>query len=180
MKNEWEERGDQIVIFINYKGAILETKISPGDFTKVNAFPNTWYIHESNCNIYVRGQVRRYGHTIKVVLSRYIMDCPEWLFVDHKNRNTLDNQRGNLRIVTHEENMQNRGYTYNAVYNAAYYRREPGKSGILGVVWCESKQRWRARLRHKGKVVFERYFRTAEEAEAAVKEARSRLGLEVA
>lgn len=53
--------------------------------------------------------------------------------VDHKNRDTLDNTRKNLRICTNAENCQNRGKT---VRNT---------SGAKGVLKC--RNRWKAVIR---------------------------------
>lgn len=42
-------------------------------------------------------------------LHRVIMgDIPAGMEIDHINRNTLDNRRDNLRIVTRSQNLQNR------------------------------------------------------------------------
>lgn len=42
-------------------------------------------------------------------LHRAIMgDIPEGYEIDHINRNTLDNRKDNLRIVTRSQNLQNR------------------------------------------------------------------------
>lgn len=43
-----------------------------------------------------------------IYLHRWLMDCPPELQVDHINHNTLDNRRGNLRIVTRTQNRINR------------------------------------------------------------------------
>jgi hypothetical protein len=51
-----------------------------------------------------------YSYVNKKIISmhRLLMDPPSDLQVDHINRNRLDNQRHNLRIVTQAVNMQNR------------------------------------------------------------------------
>ena len=45
------------------------------------------------------------------LLHRIIMNPPADMQIDHKNKNTLDNRRSNLRICTHAENQWNRGKT---------------------------------------------------------------------
>lgn len=42
-----------------------------------------------------------------VLMHREIMNPPDGLEVDHKNRDPLDNRRENLRLVTHSQNMFN-------------------------------------------------------------------------
>ena len=49
---------------------------------------------------------------------------------DHKNRNTLDNRRANLRSSTFSENMQNRRLFKN------------NKSGVTGVCWRPKENMW--------------------------------------
>jgi len=44
----------------------------------------------------------------KIYMHRLIMNAPNNTDVDHKNHNTLDNRRENLKIVTHQKNMENR------------------------------------------------------------------------
>jgi hypothetical protein len=53
--------------------------------------------------------------------------------VDHRNHDTLDNRRCNLRVVTHAQNQHNR------------------QDIARGVSWSKQKQKWRARVGMDGK-----------------------------
>ena len=66
-------------------------------------------------------------------LSRLIMDTPDGIIADHKNHNTLDNRRINLRNVTRAQNMWNR-------------KRTTGVSKYKGVYWSEERKRWVAEI----------------------------------
>ena len=43
-----------------------------------------------------------------IALHRLITKCPNGLFIDHLNHNTLDNRLENLKICTNKENQHNR------------------------------------------------------------------------
>lgn len=78
--------------------------------------------------------------------------------MDHVDRDGLNNRRTNLRRATHAQNMQNRR------------RRSDNTSGERGVSRC--KDRWLARVKRNGKVIFARQFRFFADAVAAVRAAR--------
>lgn len=84
-----------------------------------------------------------YPHTGKpnISITHFILGFPpkgkEW---DHKDENKLNNQRRNLRSVTHAQNMWNRG------------RTRSNKSGFKGVSWLSSRKKWQAQIRIKGVV----------------------------
>jgi hypothetical protein len=68
------------------------------------------------------------------LLHRIIMGVPPGEFIDHINRDRLDNRRENLRTATLNENQRNKG------------RYQSNTSGFKGVHWCKSKQKWVARV----------------------------------
>lgn len=93
----------------------------------------------------------------KLRLHRVIMGNPEGFFVDHINRNTLDNRKSNLRLATRSQNMANR-------------ISRTGSSKYKGVHWRPNISKWRAQIRmgEKGdKQLMLGYFDTEEEAALA-------------
>jgi hypothetical protein len=74
--------------------------------------------------------------------------------VDHKDHNGLNNQKENLRVCTHAQNMQN-------------CRMFHGRSKYRGVMWYKITGRWLSSIRIQGKSVFQGYFTTQEQAAMA-------------
>ena len=68
------------------------------------------------------------------VNGRLIIDCPNYLIPDHKDLNSLNNQRENLRACTHSQNLQNRNKPCNRNSTSQY----------KGVYWRKDRNRWRA------------------------------------
>ena len=80
--------------------------VSPEDFDKVNKY--SWCLQniKKEKATYAKGTVNRKS----ILMHQFIMGNPpkKGLYVDHKNNNSLDNQRGNLHFVTAGANNQNR------------------------------------------------------------------------
>ena len=94
------------------------------------------------------------------LLHRLIMNPPSDMQVDHKNKNTLDNRRCNLRICTHSENLMNRG------------RQKNNSTGYKGVNRDERKRKkYRARIAVNKKTYYLGNFEKPDEAGAAYKKA---------
>ena len=121
------------------------TIVDQDDFEKLKEYK--WHITDSRsrCRYAVR-TVRKGGKRRRCAMHRVISQAPEGLFVDHINRNGLDNRRGNLRIVTAQQNSWN-----------TRLGRGQGKSKYKGVGWDNDKQKWRAtiyidnKLKHLGR-----------------------------
>jgi hypothetical protein len=95
------------------------------------------------------------------LLHRIIMNPPADMQIDHKNKNTLDNRRCNLRICTNSENQMNRGKT------------KANTSGYKGVNYEKRSMRkkYRARITANKKTHYLGNFEKAKEAGAAYREA---------
>ena len=71
---------------------------------------------------------------INIKLHQLIMSPNDNVIVDHINRNKLDYQRNNLRLVSVQENN----------FNKSLDRRN--KSGVTGVFWSKRNNKWKAKI----------------------------------
>lgn len=83
------------------------------------------------------------GRSYRASRLAWLYMTGEWpeKVIDHINRDRADNRFVNLREVTPAENMKNKS------------RYRNNKSGIAGVRWCKSHQRWMADIRVSGSLV---------------------------
>lgn len=81
---------------------------------------------------------RKNPRTQALKLHNFILNVPadEIRMVDHVDRNPLNNQKSNLRLVSNLENSQN--------------RKSYGKSIYRGVAWKSKRERWEATGRLNG------------------------------
>jgi len=97
-------------------------------------------------------------------LHRFILGITDSkVFVDHKDRNGLNNQRKNLRKATQAQNYHNARLS---VKNTSGFK---GVSPVKG----NRKKPWRVDIAYGGKQYFLGYFQTAEEA-AVVRKAAAK------
>ena len=85
-------------------------------------------------------------------MHRFLMNTPKLLHTDHIDWNWLNNQKSNLRVCTHQENMMNQG------------KRKNNTSGFKGVSWDKWNKKWRARIQVSLKLKHIWYFVTKEDA----------------
>jgi len=129
---------------------IIDTK----DYRSIKDY--SWYVNFDGHNWYVYAHIPG-NHKQRIKLHVFIAEkifgkIPRDLEVDHINRNTLDNRRKNLRIVSHSVNCCNRGL------------RKDNKVGQTGVNWFKPRKRWAARISVGGKRIFLGTFKTKEQA----------------
>jgi hypothetical protein len=111
------------------------TLLSVEDFDRFKNCPMYLSACDGKGNLYVAVTVD--GKSQR--LSRYLLNAPSNMYVDHKNSTTLDNRPANLRLATPEENGQNKkkreGATspYHGVYQKddqfAFWIRYPQDRG---------------------------------------------------
>jgi hypothetical protein len=88
----------------------------------------------------------------RILLHRFIVNCPHGNCVDHINCNTLDNRRSNLRICTQAENR----------FNSR--KSKSNTSGYKGVSWCKDTKKWRSQIKLNGKQINLGHFNNPEKA----------------
>lgn len=111
-----------------------------------------WSISKSNN--YFRVETRLPGKKL-IRLHRFILNLtPKDGEIDHKNRNTLDNRKCNLRFATRLQNTRNIKF------------KRKNKTGYIGVY--KQEKRFKACLSYKNKTVhIKGSFKTAKEAAIA-------------
>lgn len=85
-------------------------------------------------------------------MHRVVMKVEKGVYIDHINRNKLDNRKSNLRVVTTLQNMANKGALKN------------NKCGLRGVHFHPGTGKYRAVLGWAGKRMSLGLFHTKEEA----------------
>lgn len=83
------------------------------------------------------------------LLHRYILNPVDNMTVDHINRNTLDNRKCNLRIVTQFQNNQNQSHN---------------TSGKVGVSFCKLYKKYKAYIKVNGRQISLGYYKNFEDA----------------
>lgn len=130
--------------------------IDEDDLEKIK--PYTWslntggYLHANNKRNFIR-------------MHRFILGLTEYdgnNMVDHINHNRTDNRKSNLRIVDSAQNSHNSSIS------------SINTSGVTGVSWDNSFQKWTARIKSEGKYKFLGYFENFNDAVKARKEAEEK------
>jgi len=80
--------------------------LSQGKYAKVDGAMFA-YLSQWKWTYDKTGYIHRKEKGKKIYLHRLIMNDPLGLFVDHRNRDRLDNRSSNLRLCTKQENNMN-------------------------------------------------------------------------
>ncbi|MGA2171887.1 MAG: AP2 domain-containing protein [Sedimentisphaerales bacterium] len=131
------------------------TIVDPPDFYQLNTFD--WLCSGRDDNLYAARLVRTpTGRLNTILMHKEILASPPGLLVDHRNTNSLDNRRSNLRLATHSQNSCNSRRDKSNTYSR--YR---------GVSFSKRKQKWFAAIRANGKKIWLGYFKTEIDAARA-------------
>lgn len=121
-----------------------------------------WYLGSGG---YAMRQVRVPGGKMRAeYLHRRVLGLErgDRLEADHVDRDKLNNRRSNLRVVSRGLNEQNKTGVR-------------ASSGVRGVHWIASREKWAARVVVDGRMVVRGYFDTVEEAAVVVAALRKEL-----
>lgn len=110
--------------------------------------------------VYAVRVVRRDGVSHSILLHRALLGEPDSL-VDHRNGDSLNNRRSNLRCASNTQNQWN--------------SKKPctNTSGVKGVCWRGDKKVWHAKISENGKTKHLGYYDDIDAAKAAYVSAAS-------
>lgn len=112
------------------KFGVHHVLVDDEDFEKLSS--RTWCIRKTGNKFYAETKERR---VITILMHRFLMGVDSRsVYIDHKDGNGLNNQKGNLRTATHSDNLCNRGAIRNSL------------SKYKGVSWVSSRKKWRASI----------------------------------
>lgn len=121
--NDYEIQEDYVIMYTNRKEMFL---IDLEDFYRVKKY--CWWMDN-------RGYLRAKIDGQSIGLHQYLMNCSKGEIVDHKiTENKWDNRKANLRVGTQQKNCMNRKIS------------SCNSSGVTGVSFDKSKNKWVARI----------------------------------
>lgn len=118
-----------------------------------------WSIHgKETATFYARNGSRKNRQD----MHQMLIECPPGMEIDHIDGNGLNNQIDNLRVVTKQQNAQNRKYSARGI---SKYK------GVSCYSLQTRKKPWYARIKVKGNQKLLGYFLTEKEAALAYNKA---------
>lgn len=132
------------------KGLYTIIDVIDADLAKLNWCAS---VHTKAYAVRKSSRARTTERLHRVILSRMVnKELERKDFCDHINQKTLDNRRGNLRVVSNQQNM----------HNVSVYANN--KSGCKGVSWNKSHRKWISKIMINGKYISLGDFDTPEQA----------------
>ena len=142
-----KENHAEIVLKNNKHEEVGRALIDLEDVEKIKQF--SWYSHRNYAETSIFGKGNFYLH-------RYILNgLNSYIHIDHKNHNTLDNRKDNLRLCSNTENHWN------------MKKVKIGTSKYKGVSWFTKHGKWKSQICCKSKRFNLGLFTNEEEAALA-------------
>jgi hypothetical protein len=116
----------------------IYTIVDPEDYYHLKKF--NWYLTGTSKKFYAHCNIKIGDIETKTVpMHRMLANAPKGLLVDHRNSNSLDNRKVNLRPATRSENQHNR------------QKRKNTSSKFKGVSFNKRLRKWNAYINTAGK-----------------------------
>jgi hypothetical protein len=120
--------------------------IDDEDFGRINKYK--WHADYIHGYWYAKRSIRKPKRkVISQFMHQLIMDCPKGLQIDHKNHDTLDNRKVNLRVCTHAKNHMNQRP-----------QQRKMSSKYKGVTWAKRRNKWQAQIGLTGEIIYLGYY----------------------
>lgn len=119
------------------------------DFSSLNQYK--WYAQKHRKTFYAKRNIGKFPNRTCVRMHNQILAIK---FIDHKNRNGLDNRKENLRPATNSQNHMNRGALEGRRFKGPTLTVNRGKP-------------WQSKIEINGKKIHLGYFKSEEEAARA-------------
>jgi hypothetical protein len=114
--------------------------VDDADFEALNQYK--WCTNKIKNTFYALRNTRQAGVKKTIMMHREIMQTPKGMDTDHRDGDGLNNQRSNLRICTHSENLRN------------VKKDKDNTSGFKGVSWHSGAKKWKASIMTDGKETY--------------------------
>ena len=139
--------------FINLSNSNKQAIIDNEDYERVSKY--SWFLIERSDHLTVMRSSTKNNKSVTILLHRFVLNYSGKSEIDHKSRNGLDNRKENLRFCTRSQNRQNSR------------SRHGTSSKYKGVFWCNTRNKWTAKIVINGKQFFAGRFDNEKQAALA-------------
>jgi len=127
--------------------------VDDADYEELSKYK--WYLLKMKNGDKAARRVNINGKSHHIQMHRQITNAPTGMDIDHRDHNTLNNRRRNLRVCTRGNNARNQ----RAI--------KGGTSKYKGVSWCKLLSKWRAQITYEYRAIYLGSFDTEIEAALA-------------